>query len=115
MSDPRLENPLYAIEVFEGEIVDVEVLPEIVDAEWFDEYKAEGERIIEEIGLDLEDALNYIRQYQRALNMVGAPDPNGHNAQLLLQKYNMNHKKPSEIKIEVRKELGRGNDRSLRA
>lgn len=106
------------IEIYEGEVVDVEVAAETVDGEYFEAFKTEAERIVLEMGTDLEDALNFIRQYQRALRMVGAPDPNGHPAQLLLQKYDMNHKKPSKTKIEVpesQKELEPGNDRSLPA
>jgi len=86
---------------------------EVVDAEFFDPISKASE-LLNEVGYDLEDALNFIRQYQRALHMVGAPDPNGHLAQLLLQKYNMHHKKPkgsiAESKIA---ELKAGNDRSL--
>ena len=95
------------------EPTEVDDLGEVVDAEYFEEYKTAGEEIIGEIGQDLEHALNFIRQYQRALDMVGAPDPNGLVPQLLLQKYDMHHKKPSEIRIEVKpKELKAGNDGS---
>jgi hypothetical protein len=69
---------------------------------------------IEEIGLDLEEALNYIRQYQRALHMFAIPDPNGHGPQLLLQKYNMHHKPGSIAKSKV-EQLKAGNVRSLPA
>lgn len=106
------------IEIYEGEVVDVDVAAETVDGEYFEAFKTEAERIVAEFGMDLETALNCMRQYQRALNMFGVPDPNGTTAQLLLQKYNMNHKKPSKTKIEVpesQKELEPGNDRSLPA
>lgn len=66
---------------------------------------------LEEIGQDLESALNFIRQYQRALNMLCAPDPNGHGPQLLLQKYNMHHKEPGSIAKSKIEQLKAGNDR----
>jgi hypothetical protein len=92
---------------------EIEVAAEVVDGEpWLDE--AMG--VIDEMGHDLEAALNFIRQYQRALHMVCAPDPNGHSVQLLLQKYDMNHKDPRKRVADApRKELPGGDDRSLPA
>lgn len=90
---------------------ELEVYEEEVDAEgYFEAYQTEAQRIVQEMGLDLEEALNYIRQYLRVLDMVQAPDPNGVYVKLLLQKYDMHHK-PSETQITVpdRKQLEDGD------
>lgn len=87
------------------EIVETE---EVVDAEFYDPLIDQASGLLEEVGEDLETALNFIRQYQRAMHMLQAPDPNGHPVQLLLQKYNMNHKKPGSIAQEKIKELKAG-------
>lgn len=87
---------------------EVDVVEEIVDAEFVDPVIDQAAGILEEVGQDLEAALNFIRQYQRAMHMLQAPDPNGHPVQLLLQKYNMNHKKPGSIAQEKIKELKAG-------
>jgi hypothetical protein len=48
--------------------------------------------------------------------MLSAPDPNGIPVKMLLQKYNMHHKKPAgSIAAEKVKQLKAGNDRSLPA
>lgn len=95
-------------------IIDAEVVEsdEVISGEYWDE--ALG--VIDEMGHDLELALNCIRQYQRALNMLCASDPNGIYPQIILQKYNMHHKKSNENQMKKpqlggpRKELPRGDD-----
>lgn len=105
------------LEVYKIEYPDL--IPEEVNAEPYDEYSERAKRIVSETCEDLESALNYVRQYQRALDMLCAPDPNGDGPQLLLQKYNMNHKKPEEsiakkkmkeLESSTIKELEPGND-----
>lgn len=89
--------------------VEIEIVePQITEARVIEQ----ASEFLEEIGQDLESALNFIRQYQRALNMLCAPDPNGVGPQLLLQKYNMNHKRPGSIAKDKIEELNAGNDRA---
>jgi hypothetical protein len=84
---------------------------EVVDAEFYDPTIEHASELLSELGYDLEAALNYIRQYQRALHMLGAPDPNGNGPQQLLQKYNMHHKKPGSIGFEKAAELKAAHER----
>lgn len=86
---------------------EVEIYAEVVDGETVEDASLNAAIML---AGDLQDALNFIRQYQRVMSMLYAPDPNGHDAQLLLQKYNMNHKRPKRAK----RKLNRGDDdRSL--
>lgn len=87
---------------------EIEPIIEVVDAEFYDPVVDKASELFEEVGEDLEAALNFIRQYQRAMHMLQIPDPNGHPVQFLLQKYNMNHKKPGSIAQEKIKELKAG-------
>lgn len=90
---------------------------EVADAQYAEAQPIDqAVEFLEEIGQDLEDALNFIRQYQRVCDMLAAPDPNGIPVKLLLQKYKMNHTKPAgSIAADKVKQLKAGNDRSLPA